>query len=1082
MFDLSGREREKEKKEFNFTPSFSPSSTTSNLSSGPRLDLLPKSKEQISQQSSPTKYPGANPTIGENLFSLNAFPIKQNDNLAMKGIKGLGNFGMSTLSAPWEVARKLSLQGGSLLSGNGLQELPKNTSFIQDILPKKASNVLNNFQQKHPVVGGLTNQLLETAVDPTMYLGSKAITNAIKGPTEGIDLARKLVTDTKLPAYNPLEANALRPKNNSKYTFTTGEGRAMSALDEGTQTAQNFIRHNDVLAPYKPGTTLDQAFADIKTNTGVNLPQLTSNWDKAQSLRKSLSPEELRMGRTSGVIPSLKRREGLNPRLGLNPEASQGTLQPIVKSTEPMGTQQITQGVVGQPRQKVGQEATEYVRSQKLTENSDNWKDKKPLSLQTETWDRNIIDIAGPKDGAKIKEAIFTPIHENEANFMRWKNAERDKVASLKLSNKESAIVQQVGEGKLDISQIPQGMDANKIQTAVTTFREIYDNAINLANESLTRNGYKPVGKLENYFPHFEGDDPLMKALGIKINLVELPTDINGLSHQFRPGKNWVGNFLHRTGDKTTFNAVEGFDRYIESVGKVIHHTDDIQRLRALETEIRMKYSPEEIQGQVKALMKNKSLSKDAREVAIDDLLGRDTTHLSNSVSDLREYTNVLAGKKDLVDRAEERRFGRQIYNVSTFIENRIGGNMVRFNPGTWITQFIPVTQALATTDKVSVARAMKDVMRNAFSNDGFVNRSTFLTNRKGSQALSKGITEKVGDAISTPMYWVDQFSSQVVTRAKYLESLKKGMPPEQAMKKADDWAAKLMGDRSVGAQPTIFNQLNPVTRLFTQFQLEVKNQISVITKDLPREYLKDGKSAKGIANLTSAVTQLMVYGWIYNQMFEKLTGRRPALDPIGIGANLFDDVNNENLTTSKAVGNFAKNVGQQVPFVGGVLFNGGRIPVTAAVKPIASLPGNVLKMATDEDGPKEGAKEALGNLGTAAAYIVPPFGGGQVKKSLEAYKQLRDGGEIKNGKMSFPVASTPSNIAKGYLFGPSSFKETRDFYDNARTALTEKQTTDLMSNKNIGEEYLRVQNKRKEDSRNAKLKAAEKKALENKK
>jgi len=258
----------------------------------------------------------SNPTIGENLFLHNMFPIKQSDNILMKGLKGLGNFGVSTLSAPGEVLRKLSLQGGSLLSGNGLADLPKNTSFTQDILPKGASSAINNFQERNPILGNIGKMALETAVDPTSYLTGNTIKNAIKGPTEGIELAGKTITDTKLPKYDPIEANALRVKNNGKYTFTTGEGRAMGALDEGTQTAQNYIRHNDILAPHKPGTTLDQAFADIKTNTGVDLPQLTSNWDKTQSLRTSLSPEELRMGRISGVIPKLKVREGLDPKLG----------------------------------------------------------------------------------------------------------------------------------------------------------------------------------------------------------------------------------------------------------------------------------------------------------------------------------------------------------------------------------------------------------------------------------------------------------------------------------------------------------------------------------------------------------------------------------------------------------------------------------------------------------------------------------------------------------------------------------------------------------------------------------------------
>jgi len=111
-----------------------------------------------------------NPIIGENLFLTNILPIRQNDNPIIKGLKGAANFGVSTLSAPGELLRKASLQGGSLLSGNGLMDLPKNTSFTQDILPKGASNALNSFSEKNPFFGGMASMGLEIASDPTSYI------------------------------------------------------------------------------------------------------------------------------------------------------------------------------------------------------------------------------------------------------------------------------------------------------------------------------------------------------------------------------------------------------------------------------------------------------------------------------------------------------------------------------------------------------------------------------------------------------------------------------------------------------------------------------------------------------------------------------------------------------------------------------------------------------------------------------------------------------------------------------------------------------------------------------------------------
>ena len=99
--------------------------------------------------------------------------------------------------------------------------------------------------------------------------------------------------------------------NQGKYSFTTGEQRALGALQDGIQTAQNYIGHTDVLAGYPVGTTIPQAYADIAKNTGVDLPKLMTNWEKTQTLKTSLSPQELKMGRAAGVIPDLAPRKSL---------------------------------------------------------------------------------------------------------------------------------------------------------------------------------------------------------------------------------------------------------------------------------------------------------------------------------------------------------------------------------------------------------------------------------------------------------------------------------------------------------------------------------------------------------------------------------------------------------------------------------------------------------------------------------------------------------------------------------------------------------------------------------------------------
>ena len=262
-----------------------------------------------------------------------------------------------------------------------------------------------------------------------------------------------------------------------------------------------------------------------------------------------------------------------------------------------------------------------------------------------ETQERNARYVFDGPTAEKIIETYFTPVHKNEARRTVYKTQLRDRVRELDLDRKarkgdavsEAAAVQIYGEALDNISMIEEqlkrggsdwrnghslsewralvddlwakspGLDKEKITAAVEEFRKIYDELFSLMNQVRIRNGYEPVDYRHGYFPHFDDakgesllgrafkaanmkDVPLKdrlaalvgKGLDVNTEVNALPTSISGLTHTFKPGIRWVGNIMQRQGFDTTFDAVQGFDRYIEGVSDVIYHTDDIQRLRAL--------------------------------------------------------------------------------------------------------------------------------------------------------------------------------------------------------------------------------------------------------------------------------------------------------------------------------------------------------------------------------------------------------------------------------------------------------------------------------------------------------------------
>lgn len=724
-------------------------------------------------------------------------------------------------------------------------------------------------------------------------------------------------------------------------------------------------------------------------------------------------------------------------------------------------------------------------------------KDKRRgASYMRETQERNARYVFDGPTAEKIIETYFTPVHKNEARRTVYKTQLRDRVRELDLDRKarkgdavsEAAAVQIYGEALDNISMIEEqlkrggsdwrnghslsewralvddlwakspGLDKEKITAAVEEFRKIYDELFSLMNQVRIRNGYEPVDYRHGYFPHFDDakgesllgrafkaadmkDVPLKdrlaalvgKGLDVNTEVNALPTSINGLTHTFKPGIRWVGNIMRRQGFDTTFDAVEGFDRYIEGVSDVIYHTDDIQRLRALASQIRYRTTEPGIQAQVDAIRADPGLSEDKKDTDVRAKLEEGKYELSNYVNNIEEYTNLLANKRSTMDRGVEELIGRDYYNFAIALENRVAANMVAVNPGSWLTNFIPISQAWAEVSAGDILTSMRDTLSAMVKDDGFRTKSDFLTNRMGSDPLVLSWTQDASKILTKPMEWIDMFTSETVVRARYNSNLKLGMSETAAMEEADSFAASLIADRSKGALPTIFESRNPFTKLFTQFQVEVNNQLSYLYRDLPRNLKERGKKSLAVALL-----KFMLGAWLYDELYEAIVGRRPALDPLNMLNEFSGDLvgyalpntielavdmitgNDVSFKTEKtdaatALANFGKELGGQLPFIGGPVFDGGRLPMQSAIK-------------------------------DPLAYLLLPFGGGQLSKFVKGVSAVAEGGVYGedaegNPTLKYPVERNVQDALTAMVFGATSTKGGQDWIDRGFSRLTAKQT-----------------------------------------
>jgi hypothetical protein len=427
------------------------------------------------------------------------------------------------------------------------------------------------------------------------------------------------------------------------------------------------------------------------------------------------------------------------------------------------------------------------------------------------------------------------------------------------------------------------------------------------------------------------------------------------------------------------------------------------------------------------------------KESALQDVYGRDKTHLGNLAVHIRAYTDNLAGKKALEDRVIENNIGRTFYNVSKALENRVASNMVAVNPASWMTNFIPLTQG-TEVKAASTAKALGTTLQSYLKDDGFSKMSDFLINRKGSDPLWRTKTQAVSQTLSSPMRMIDQFTTEVLTRAKYYDEIAKGVTHDNAMKAADKFTASVVADRSKGGLPVIFNARNPLAKLMTMFQVEVNNQYSYLLKDLPRNMQGQGR-----AKLTGAIAKYMIGAYIYNNVYEELVGRRPALDPIGMVQNLYEGVTDEDKTKTQAIGAFGKEAVGNLPFVGG-LFEGGRIPISSALPNVATLGTAGAGLVTGEVNKDKAYSNIRKELAKPLFYIAPPTGGGQLKKIYETAKTLNDGGSYGmdaegRPKLQFAVDKTPANAIKGAVFGKYSLPGAQEWVENGFKTMGAKAT-----------------------------------------
>ena len=628
-------------------------------------------------------------------------------------------------------------------------------------------------------------------------------------------------------------------------------------------------------------------------------------------------------------------------------------------------------------------------------------------------------------------------------------------------------------------------MDFEKIDKAITEFHKIYDELLDMMNQVRVQFGYDPISYRRGYFPHFtENEESILarfgRELGFTGTVSPLPTTINGLTSRFRPGIRYFKNANERLGYATAYNAIKGLDLYLDTASDVIFHTEDVQRMRALETQIRYRASDEGIRQQMDAIKANNALDPDQKQQLIDELSKNGRTRMSHMAAWLTQYTNVLAGKRTGADRWLEEHIPQKLYNFARKSQQRVGANMVAANIGSAVTNFIPLTQAWAQTSSANMLKGMWYTLQNYVQADGLDQQSVFINNRSGYHGLSQSSMDKASEIAGWVMEKIDGFTTGSIVRARMIENMQRGMSQQSALEEADQFASGIMADRSKGATPLMYTVRSPIVKMFTQFQLEVNNELNWIFKDLIPQERK-----KGVLALTKALLKFMIGAWLYNEFAEAILGRRPALDPLDMLNDTVGDVSgykvpntlqaaaeygvnpkNWDYTTEKKKPDevwkgFASRIVDELPntqllaMTGldewmGLDLSGNRIAVISAFPDMEKV--NKALLSSKEDmAPKKKAQVLVDELSKPLSYAALPMGGGQARKSLQGIMSVVNGGKYSlnnegEQQLQYPTytdrpGDVPLKLAQGVLFGRTATQEAQDWIENGFKSLSVKET-----------------------------------------
>lgn len=673
----------------------------------------------------------------------------------------------------------------------------------------------------------------------------------------------------------------------------------------------------------------------------------------------------------------------------------------------------------------------------------------KPLKEQDFTKDIDVLnlkDISGYKGATNDVYRIFDNVFgkdskvskrvlgELDASKSRYVDMQENllkeldekivKGLGITKGSKLSAYVQDYGEKKMDLPTLmaKAPKDWEKVVKADEWFRAKYDELIDEVNASrklvYPNSPDKQIPKRNDYYRHFTEFTGLT---GLK-NIFDTPGAIDphlaGTSEFTKPRTKWAGFMQQRGMGPYKKDAVGGFLNYVPSASYAKEIDPNIMNFRGLKDEIADQTT--------------------------------ETKNLNNFVEFLHDYSNDLAGKTNpVLDRFVQKYIpgGRQSMAALSWVNNRVKTNTILGNLGSTLAQLANVPLGVAFA-KQHTAKGLGRTLKGILDNSEPIHKSAFMKERY-SQSLYRKFDQRLIDQPQKMAEWLiensDRAGSSFVWNSVYEKGLKLGV--QNPIKYADDNTRRLIAGRGVGEVPLA--QKSKIVQMIMPFTLEVGNLWRV---------MNDMGKAKDFGGLAI----LFASNFVLNKAMEDIRGNPVTFDPI----DAMIDATEPGLTPLQRGGRVAGEALSNLPagqFLAGLYPQYGEV---------AGFKGPSREDLFGERNPQRFGTGlvAANGISDPLFKLLPPFGGNQLKKTLEGMEVMNDEGSYKEGKgilsglpfmgetneLKFPVENSTKDKIQMSLFGPYATDNAREYFDNERRPLSGKQTGEYKDAKSqgVGQEF----------------------------